>query len=89
MTRVPHLRPDVDHYEAALQASCATLMTLQVIRECMAGACGGAGDVEAHIASAIEALQVAITELRLSHPERYGSRMVHGAVRNDVCDGAA
>lgn len=89
MTHVPHVRNDVDHYEAALQASCATLMTLEVIRERFAGLGGETAEVDAHIGNAIEALQVAIRELRLSQPERYGQWTLPAVVQSDGCDGAA
>ncbi len=89
MTHAPHVRNDVDHYEAALQASCATLITLEVIRERVASLRGETAEADADIGNAIEALQVAIRELRLSQAERYSRWTLPAVVQSDACDGAA
>jgi hypothetical protein len=89
MTHTPQACNEVDHYEAALQASCATLMTLQAIHARLAGTPGEIAVVDAHVREAIAALQVAIRELRLSHSERYGLWTLQAVVRGDASDGAA
>jgi hypothetical protein len=89
MTHAPQAPDDVDHYEAALQASCATLMTLHAIRVRVASVRGEIADVDLQISDAIEALQVAIRELRLSHAERYGRWSLQAVVRDDAYGGEA
>jgi hypothetical protein len=52
-----------DHLEAALEASCDTLVTLQLIRSRGGDDVGGA---EGHVTRAIRSLRRAIAELRLA-----------------------
>ena len=67
MTDPNHSRTPADHYEAALEAGCDTLIALQLLRVA-ARSCREIGDLDAQISRAIESLQRAIAELRLTDP---------------------
>lgn len=66
MTNAPELKPDQDPLEAALEASCGALITLEAIH-CTAAGIGEPDGVGAHLAHAVSALREAIDELRLAH----------------------
>jgi hypothetical protein len=69
---MPHPRdylPALDRVEAALEASCAALVTLESINP---GAADGTSDIDAtqrHVGLAISALRDAIEELRLAQSD--------------------
>jgi hypothetical protein len=59
----------VDHYEAALEASCDTLITLRLIRASATGPSAEVGGIDGQIARAIRSQRRAIAELRLAKTE--------------------
>lgn len=68
MTTQPReIQPALDHLEAALQASCATLIALQSTRIAARGRVDDAHLIEAQIGEAIASLGEAIDELRALH----------------------
>ena len=69
MTDLPESQTSMDHYEAALEASCDALITLRVIRASATSSCPEVEDVEGHITRAINSQQRAIVELRLAKAE--------------------
>ncbi len=75
MTGLPDSHTAIDHYEAALQASCDTLIALQLL-SAAEGSRDEMGDVQARIDVAISSLRSAITELRLAHAEERNARVV-------------
>ncbi len=58
------IQPALDHLEAALESSCATLMALEATR---LDAQGGAPAVHCQIRAAIASVRNAIAELRALH----------------------
>jgi hypothetical protein len=66
ITSAPHLEHDHDPVEAALEASCGALITLEAIH-CTAAAVGQPSGLDAHLALAARSLREAIDELRLAH----------------------
>lgn len=75
MTGLPDSHPPIDHYEAALEASCDTLIALQLL-SAAAGSRDETGDVQARINGAISSLWSAIAELRLAHAKERNARVV-------------
>jgi hypothetical protein len=69
MTDLPESQIPVNHHVAALEASCDTLITLQVIRAASVELGAVGGDVESLIKRAIRSQRRAITELRLARSE--------------------
>lgn len=68
MTTQPRdIQPALDHLEASLQASCATLIALQSTRLAMRGRSDDSHLIEAQIGEAIASLGEAIAELRAVH----------------------
>jgi len=62
------IQPALDHLEAALESSCATLIALEATRaQDPDGAHDDAGPVQGQIDDAIQSLRAAITELRAIH----------------------
>ncbi len=82
MNDPPEPRSAADHFEGALEASCDTLIALQLIRALVAGAGGVEGEiarrvtVEGEIARAIGSLRLAIAELRLARREEQSALTV-------------
>ena len=85
MTDLPERNSAVEHYEAALEATCDTLITLQLVN---AAAAAGEeiGDVEEGINGAISSLRSAIAELRLAHTEEQTARVLGFVLASDVAD---
>jgi hypothetical protein len=84
MTDLPESQTAVHHYEAALEASCDTLMTLQLIRASAASSSARIGEVEDQITRAINSVQRAITELRLAHTERRSPFLIGFVLGKDL-----
>jgi hypothetical protein len=61
------IKPALDHLEASLQASCATLIALQATRLKIQDRLEDAYLIEAQIGEAIASLGEAISELRAFH----------------------
>lgn len=66
-------RTEGDHYEAALEASCDALMTLQSLCAAMTQPVAELGGSDNELARAIHSLRRAIAELRMARPGRSGS----------------
>jgi hypothetical protein len=79
MTDPPESRTAVDHYEAALEASCDALITLQLIHASATSSLAEIEDVEGQITRAIKTLQRATAELRLARTERR-NKLISGFV---------
>ena len=75
MTDRFHSRTPVDHYEAALEGGCDTLIMLQLLRDA-ARSGREIGDLDAEISRAIDSLRRAIAELRLSDPTQRNAPVV-------------
>jgi hypothetical protein len=86
MTNPPPAHTTVDHYEAALEASCDTLITLQLLHASAEEASTPVAEVERHISRAIRSLRHAITELRLAHGERRNMLTMGFVVEAEVAD---
>lgn len=84
MTDLPEHNSAVDHYEAALEATCDTLITLQLVSA--AASRDEIGDVEEGITGAISSLRSAIAELRLAHTEGRTARVLGFVLASDVAD---
>ena len=67
MSHPSDLRPEPDKLQAALEASCGALMTLQAIDRSAAAGAGEGHALHEHLVRAIESLRSAIAELRLAH----------------------
>jgi hypothetical protein len=61
--------PALDRIEAALEATCAALMTLESMNPGSVDAIGGAAGTEAHVQLAISRLRDAVEELRLAQSD--------------------
>ncbi len=59
----------VDHYEAALEASCETLVTMEAIRAWAMSRSAEAGHIVEQTTRAIRSQRQAIAELRLARDE--------------------
>lgn len=66
MTHPRDYLPVLDHVEAALEASCGALITLQRIDADLADRIGP-NDIQRHVARAVQSLRGAIEELRRAH----------------------
>ena len=74
-TQEPGRSSDLDHLEAAIEASCETLVTLQMIREAAPDDDG----LRSQTRRAIGSLRRAISELRTERAER-ASAVAYGFV---------
>jgi hypothetical protein len=70
MTHTRDIQPALDHLEDALQASCASLITLQTISAPGRGFIQDPRVAQEQIAEAIKSLRQAITDLRALHDEK-------------------
>lgn len=85
MTDPPEFQVPVDHVEAALEASCDALITLQLIHASAMSPSAEVGDIEDQITQAIRSQRHVIAELRLLRNE--GNSPILGFVlRTDVAD---
>jgi len=67
MPESPATPTALEHFEAALEASCETLITLQLMRALVIEPPDDMGRLEAQTNRAIKSLRRAIAELRLAH----------------------
>lgn len=79
MTDLPEPQSAADHYETAVEASCDTLIILQMISASAMGSSADVAAVRGQIATAIESQRRAIAELRLASTES-GNAPVTGFV---------
>ena len=61
------IQPALDHLEAALESSCATLVALEATRAQDGARASDAGPIPGELGDAIESLRAAIAELRAMH----------------------
>jgi hypothetical protein len=66
------LRTSADHIAAALEATCETLITLQLLSMAELAIAAGANDVQAQLLQASESLRRAIAELRMLRDDQPG-----------------
>ena len=86
MTDLPESHTADDHYQAALEASCDTLITLQLLRASATGSSAEVGDVEGQITLAIRSQRRAIAELRLAKTEPGNTPVIGFVTGADVPD---
>jgi hypothetical protein len=67
MTHTRDIQPALDHFEDALQASCATLMTLESVNLSGRDLARDAKAMQEQIVQAIRSLREAIADLRALH----------------------
>lgn len=67
MTSTRNIQPALDHLEAALEASCATLINLECSRVRARDLASDERRLQEQISSAITSLREAISELRAMH----------------------
>jgi hypothetical protein len=86
MTDLPESHACDDHYEAAIEASCDALITLQLIRASATSSSDQIADIEGQITRAIQSLQRTVAELRLAQAERRSAFVIDFVLGTDVGD---
>jgi hypothetical protein len=86
MSHPPPTPSALDHFEAALEASCETLITLQLMRALVIEPSENVAHLEAETNRAITSLRRAIVELRLASGEEPGLLPVGFVLGRDQAD---